>query len=52
MFPFIDHEESTYIGDLTVDSHAFCAQMVRFLQEHCYNRPIAEIGGLELPHAH
>jgi len=51
-FLFIDHEESTYIGDLTVDDHAFCAQIVRFLQEHCYNRPIAEIGGLELPHTH
>jgi hypothetical protein len=48
-FLFIDYQESFYIGDLTVDDHAFCTQMVRFLQGHCYNRPIAEIGGLELP---
>ena len=47
-FLFIDHEESNYIGCLTVDDHGFCAQLVRFLQTHCYNRPIAEIGGLEL----
>jgi hypothetical protein len=48
-FLLIDHEESTYIGGLTVDSHAFCAQIVRFLQEHCYNRPIAEIGAWTFP---
>ena len=51
-FLFIDYEESSYIGGLTVDNHAFCAQIVRFLQEHCNNRPIAEIGGLDLPHIH
>ena len=43
-FLFIDHEDSNYIGCLTVDDHGFCAQIVRFLQAHCYNRPIAEIG--------
>jgi hypothetical protein len=48
-FLFIDYQESFYIGDLMVDDHAFCTQIVRFLQGHCYNRPIAEIGGLELP---
>jgi hypothetical protein len=48
-FLFIDYQESFYMGDLTVDDHAFCSQIVRFLQGHCYNRPIAEIGGLELP---
>jgi hypothetical protein len=48
-FLFIDYEESSYIGDLTVDDHAFCTQIVRFLQGHCYNRPIAEIGGLAVP---
>jgi hypothetical protein len=47
-FLFIDYEESSYIGDLTVDDHAFCAQIVRFLQAHCYNLPIAEIGSLNL----
>ena len=47
-FLFIDHEGSSYGGVLTVDYHAFCTQIVRFLQEDCYNRPIAEIGSLEL----
>ena len=47
-FLFIDFEESSYIGYLTVDDHGFCAQLVRFLQAHCYNRPIAEIGSLDL----
>ena len=50
-FLFIDYEQSSYIGDLTVDDHNFCAQIVRFLQQHCYNRPIAEIGGLDLSYA-
>jgi len=45
---FIDFEESSYIGYLTVDDHGFCAQLVRFLQAHCYNRPLAEIGSLDL----
>ena len=49
-FLFIDYEESSYTGGLTVDYHAFCTQIVRFLQEHGYNRSIAEIGGLDLPH--
>ncbi len=47
-FLLIDHEESSYIGCLMVNDHGFCAQIVRFLQAHCYNRPIAEIGGLDL----
>ena len=47
-FLFIDFEESSYIGYLTVDDHGFCAQLVRFLQAHSYNRPIAEIGSLDL----
>jgi hypothetical protein len=49
-FLFIDHEKSSYRGILIVDNDAFCAQMVRFLQQHCYNHPIVEIGGLDLPH--
>jgi len=49
-FLFIDFEESSYIGCLTVDDHGFCAQIVRFLQQHCYNRPIAQIAGLDLSH--
>ena len=31
-FLFIDHEESSYGGVLTVDNHDFCAKLVRFLQ--------------------
>jgi hypothetical protein len=49
-FLFIDHEESSYIGGLMVDDPGFCAQVVSFLQAHCYNRPIAEIGGLDFVH--
>ena len=44
-------KESSYGAVLTVDSHVFCTQIVRFLQEHCYNRPIVEIGGLDLTHS-
>ena len=46
-FLFIDYEESSYIGGLTVDDHGFCTQLVRFLQQH-YNRAISEIGDLDL----
>ena len=46
-FLFIDFEESSYGGVLTVDYHAFCTNIVRFLQAH-YNRPVAEIGDLDL----
>jgi hypothetical protein len=49
-FLFIDYEGSSYIGGLTVDDHAFCARIVRLLQEHCCNRPIAEFGSLDLSH--
>ena len=47
-FLFIDYEESSYIGDLRVDESVFCDQITKLLQG-CCNRPIAEIGGLELP---
>jgi hypothetical protein len=47
-FLFIDHEESSYIGGLMVDDSVFCDQITKLLQG-CCNRPIAEIGGLELP---
>jgi hypothetical protein len=50
-FLFIDHEESNDIGCLTVDDHGFCAHIVRVLQAHCYNRPIAEISGLDLSYS-
>ena len=48
LFLFIDYEGSSYGGVLTVDNHGFCTQIVRFLQEHCCNRSIAEIGSLDL----
>jgi hypothetical protein len=47
-FLFIDYEKSSYIGDLRVDDCVFCDQITKFLQG-CCNRPIAQIGGLELP---
>jgi hypothetical protein len=46
-FLLIDHEESSYMGCLMVNDHAFYTQIVRFLQ-HCYDRPVAEIGSLDL----
>src|SRR5262245_57174992 len=45
----IDHEGSKYMGCLMIDDHAFCAQIVRLLQDSC-NRPIAEIGSLDISH--
>jgi hypothetical protein len=50
-FLFIDYEESSYGGVLAVDNHVFCTQLVRFLQQHCYDRPVAEIGGLDVSDA-
>jgi hypothetical protein len=47
-FLFIDYEESSYIGGLMVDDSVFCDQITKLLQG-CCNRPIAEIGGLQLP---
>ena len=49
-FLFIDYEESLYGGVLAVDDHIFCTQLVKLLRAHC-NRPIAEIGGLDLSHS-
>ena len=46
-FLSIDHEGSTYMGCLLIDDHAFCAQIVKLLQD-CCNRPIAEIGSLDI----
>jgi hypothetical protein len=44
---YINHEGSTYLGCLLIDDHAFCSQVVELLQG-CCNRPIAEIGSLDL----
>jgi hypothetical protein len=46
-FLLIFCEESSYLGCLLFDDHVFCGQIVKLLQANC-NRPIAEIGGLEL----
>jgi hypothetical protein len=43
----IEHEGSTYVGCLLIENQAFCAQIVTLLQD-CLNRPISEIGRLNL----
>ena len=48
-FLHMDHEGSSYIGCLIVDDQAFCDHVVQLLQG-CCNRPIAEIGNIELSH--
>jgi hypothetical protein len=47
-FLYIDHDGSSYIGCLLIDD-AFCSQIAKLLQG-CCNRPIAEIGSLNLSH--
>jgi hypothetical protein len=46
-FLHIEHEGSTYVGWLLIEDQAFCSQIVTLLQG-CLNRPIAEIGSLEV----
>ena len=46
-FLYIDHEGSSCIGCLLIDDRVFCSQIVKLLQD-CCNRPIAEIGSLDL----
>jgi hypothetical protein len=48
-FLYIDYKESSYIGCLLFDDRAFCNQIVNLLKG-CRNRPIAEIGSLDLAH--
>jgi hypothetical protein len=48
-FLYIDHEGSSYIGCLLIEDHTFCGQIVKLLKGYC-NRPIAEIGSLDLSH--
>ena len=47
-FLHIDHEASSYIGCLLMDDSVFCEQITKLLQD-CCNRPLVEIGGLDLP---
>ena len=46
-FLLISYQASEYLGCLLFDDHAFCVQVVKLLQD-CCNRPIAEIGSLDL----
>jgi hypothetical protein len=48
-FLHIEHKGSSYVGCLLIEDQAFCAQIVTVLQSHL-NRPIAEIGSLDLSH--
>jgi hypothetical protein len=50
-FLHMQHEQSSYIGCLVFDDAAFCQQIVELLQSRC-NRPIAEIGSLDLPYSY
>jgi hypothetical protein len=45
----IYHDESSYMGCLLFDDHAFCRYMAKLLESYC-NRPISEIGSLDLSH--
>ena len=44
---YMDHEESSHIGCLLVNDFAFCRHIAGVLR-FCCNRPIAEIGSLDL----
>jgi hypothetical protein len=46
-FLYIDYEGSSYIGCLLIEDYDFCSQIVKLLQD-CLNRPIVEIGGVDL----
>src|SRR5262245_61937413 len=45
----IDHEGSSYIGCLLIEDEAFCQRVVELLRG-CINRPISEIGSLDVSH--
>ena len=46
-FLCMSYQGSEYVGCLPIEDHAFCCQIVELLQG-CLNRPIAEIGNLDL----
>ena len=48
-FLTIDYEGSSYMGCLLFDDTAFCGEITKLLQG-CLNRPVAEIGSLEVSH--
>jgi hypothetical protein len=46
-FLLISYQGAEYLGCLLFDDRAFCKHITRVLQ-FCHNRPIAEIGSLDL----
>jgi hypothetical protein len=46
----MNHEGSSYMGCLLFDDDKFCRYVAQFLESY-RNRPIAEIGSLNLPDA-
>ena len=48
-FLYMDFDGASYIGCLLIDDTAFCRQIVELLMAN-RNRPIAEIGSLDLSH--
>ena len=48
-FLLISYQGSEYLGCLLFDDLAFCSQITK-LQQGCSDRPIVEIGGLDLSH--
>jgi hypothetical protein len=46
-FLHIEHEGTSYVGCLLFDDQASCGEITKLLQGYL-NRPIAEIGGLDL----
>ena len=46
-FLYMEHEKASYIGCLLMDDTAFCRKVKALLLANL-NRPIAEIGGLDL----
>ena len=45
----IDHEGSSFMGCLLFDDHSFCRHVAELLED-CRNRPIVEIGSLDVTH--
>jgi hypothetical protein len=48
-FLLIRYDESCYLGCLLFEDQAFCRHITNLLQQ-CCNRPIVEIGDLDLSH--
>jgi hypothetical protein len=46
-FLYMQHEESSYLGCIFIADRAFFGQVVKIL-EGCLNRPISEIGSIDL----